>query len=167
MKKFFTTTVLGGVTVVAPIVILAFVFTWLYDAVAGFIKPLPDWAMSNIVNHAFVANIAVLGFILFLCFFIGFLVKTKLGKELHTLFEKLLKYAPFYRIIKETVSQFIGNKKSPFSSVAMVDLFGNGTLVTAFVTDETEIPFTKDKKLITIFIPTAPNPTSGLILSCS
>ena len=188
MRDFFKTTILGGLAVVAPIAILIFIFTWLYEAVAGLIKPLTDWAMANIINHAFVANIIVLMCICIVCFLIGFLVKTEVGKLLHTFIERVLKFAPFYNIIKETVSQFTRNKKSPFSSVAIVDLFGNGTFVTAFVTDKTSNIYTEliledysedkhnsssvhdrfvekefDATLITIFIPTAPNPTSGLI----
>ena len=60
-------------------------------------------------------------------------------------------------MIKETVSQFIGNKKSPFSSVALAQIFGNETLVTVFVTDE------HPDGSFTVFMPTGPNPTSGNI----
>ena len=65
--------------------------------------------------------------------------------------------APGYSIIKETVAQFIGNKKSPFSSAALVQIFGNETMVSAFVTDEHE------DGSYTVFVPTGPNPTSGNI----
>ena len=41
-----------------------------------------------------------------------------------------------YNLVKETVQQFLGAKKSPFSKVATVRLFGNETEMTAFVTDE-------------------------------
>ena len=58
---------------------------------------------------------------------------------------------------KETVVQFLGDKKSPFSSVALVQIFGNETLVSAFVTD------THDNGDYTVFVPTGPNPTSGNI----
>ena len=48
-------------------------------------------------------------------------------------------------------------KKSPFSSVALVQAFGNETLMTAFITD------THADGRQTVFLPTGPNPTSGLI----
>ena len=38
-------------------------------------------------------------------------------------------------MVKETVNQFFGRKQSPFSSVALVQIFQNETMVTAFVTD--------------------------------
>jgi uncharacterized membrane protein len=41
--------------------------------------------------------------------------------------------------------------------VALVQVFGNETPMTAFITD------THDDGRVTVFIPTGPNPTSGLI----
>ena len=53
--------------------------------------------------------------------------------------------------------QFIGRKQSPFSKVALVQLFENQTKATAFVTDE------HPDGSFTVFVPTGPNPTSGQI----
>ena len=89
---------------------------------------------------------------------IGAIVRTKFGKFLHTTLEqRLLKIAPGYNLIKETVLQILGSKKSPFSSVALVQIFGNDTMVTAFVTDE------HSDGSFSVFVPTGPNPTSGNI----
>ncbi len=60
-------------------------------------------------------------------------------------------------MIKETVNQFIGKKESPFSSVALVQIFQNETKVTAFITDR------HNDGTVTVFVPTGPNPTSGFI----
>ena len=77
---------------------------------------------------------------------------------MYLLFEsRIFLKIPGYSLIKETVSQFFGNKKSPFSSVALVQIFGNETLASAFITDEH-----KDGTR-TVFVPTGPNPTSGNI----
>ncbi|MFO7665525.1 MAG: DUF502 domain-containing protein, partial [Desulfobacterales bacterium] len=90
-------------------------------------------------------------------FIIGIIVKTKIGKFIHENLERrILKTAPGYSTIKEIVMQLIG-KKFPFSSVALVRLFQNDTLMTAFITD------THEDGSCTVFIPTAPNPTSGFV----
>jgi uncharacterized membrane protein len=60
-------------------------------------------------------------------------------------------------MVKETVNQFLGKKESPFSSVALVQIFENDTKVTGFITDR------HDNGTITVFVPTGPNPTSGFI----
>ena len=70
---------------------------------------------------------------------------------------KVLLKAPGYSLIKETVAQFVGNKKSPFSSVALAQLYGNETMASAFITDA------HDDGSFTVFVPTGPNPTSGNI----
>jgi len=93
-----------------------------------------------------------------MCFLVGIVVKTKLGTWFfHFIEEKILKVAPGYTLIKETILQFLGNKKPPFSSVALVQMYGNDTLFTAFITDS------HDDGSYTVFVPTGPNPTSGYI----
>jgi uncharacterized membrane protein len=44
-----------------------------------------------------------------------------------------------------------------FTSVALVNIFGTDTLVTAFITDE------HADGSYTVFVPTGPNPTSGFM----
>ena len=77
---------------------------------------------------------------------------------MHSILEsKIFLKAPGYMLIKETIFQFLGKSKPPFSSVALVQLFDNEVLATGFITDEHE------DGMCTVFIPTGPNPTSGLI----
>jgi len=47
--------------------------------------------------------------------------------------------------------------KNQFSRVALVQILNNETLVTGFITDESS------NGMKTVFIPTGPNPTSGMI----
>jgi len=108
--------------------------------------------IKEIVAYALVMAIIIMG-----CFIIGVFVKTRFGKYIHENLEnRILKIAPGYGTIKEIVMQLIG-KKFPFSSVALVRLFENDTLVTAFITDS------HPDGSYTIFAPTAPNPTSGFV----
>lgn len=73
-KNFFKTTILGGVIIILPTIIL-----------------------------------------------VGLFVRTRLGQMIYHSFERsLLSKAPGYRMVKETVNQFLRKKKSPFSSVALV-----------------------------------------------
>ena len=117
----------------------------------------------NFINLAYlqevVADLISVVFILLICFVVGMFVRTKLGGYIHTFFEKnLLKRIPSYGLLKETVSQFMSGRKALFSSVALVDIFGNDTLVTAFIADE------HSDGRCTVFIPTGPNPTSGFVV---
>lgn len=158
IKAVFMTSLLGGMVVILPIAILLFVFKWIFYLVTDIIQPLTNLVMTKSQIQEILADVLVIALILGTCFVVGIFVRTRLGTFIYNILEKrILKVAPGYSLIKETVIQFLGNKKSPFSSVALVQIFGNETLVSAFVTD------THEDGSCTVFVPTGPNPTSGNI----
>jgi uncharacterized membrane protein len=159
LKSFLKTSLLGGVVVILPIAILASVTLWLFNLVSGLIEPLTHLLIKDSQLNKYAAEFIVITLIISACFFVGVLVRTRLGGYLYRLIEhRILKLAPGYSMVKETVTQVFGNKsKSPFSSVAMAQIFCNDTLVTCFITDKHE------NGTCTVFVPTGPNPTSGLI----
>ncbi len=158
IRDFLKTSLLGGLVVILPVAILIFVFKWIFNLVTNMVQPLTDLVLERSQMQEILADILVIAVILTLCFVIGVFVRTRLGKWIfQTLENKILKIAPGYSLIKETVMQFIGSKKSPFSSVALVQIFANETLASAFVTD------THEDGSYTVFVPTGPNPTSGNI----
>jgi uncharacterized membrane protein len=166
-RAFLKTSLIGGFVVILPVAIIIFLFTWLFRLVTGLIEPLTNYAMKFMgisMYQRILADIMVISTIILACFVLGAFVRTKLGTYLHRVFEeKILKVAPGYNLIKETVMQFLGGKKAPFSSVAIVQLFGSETetYVSAFITD------THSDGSYTVFIPTGPNPTSGNICHVS
>lgn len=158
LRKFVQTAVIGGLTVVLPAGILVFIFVWIWGMVTAAIDPAvrklyPDTTQGS---GLIVAQIMVLSIFVIVCFVIGVIVKTAVGRFIHDVIDqRLLARIPGYSIIRETVLQFMGGRKSPFSTVALVNIFGNDILVTGFVTDE------HPDGSYTVFIPTGPNPTSG------
>ena len=155
-RGFVRTTVLGGIVVVLPVAILAAVFNWLFHFVTDLIQPLTDMVQGSLPEIA--ADGLVLAIILGSCFFIGLGIRTNFGRLMHNVLEKkLLMRFPGYSLVRETVMQFLGNKSMPFSRVVLARIFNNDTMVTAFVTDE------HPNGMITVFVPTGPNPTSGNI----
>jgi len=156
-KSFFKTSLIGGIVVILPAAIFLFVFKWLFGWITDIIQPLSDLILMRSHIKEIAADALVLIIIIIGCFIIGVVVKTKFGRFIHENLEnRILKIAPGYGTIKEIVMQLIG-KKFPFSSVALVRIFENDTLVTAFITDS------HPDGSYTIFAPTAPNPTSGFI----
>ena len=158
MKSLIKTSFLGGLTVILPVAILVFVFKWVFGVVARVIQPLTNLILIKSNLREIMADLLALVIIISVCFIIGVIVKTQIGRFIHTSLENsILKFAPGYSLIKETIMQFLGRKKTPFSSVALVQVFGNETMLTAFVTDE------HSDGSYTVFVPTGPNPTSGNI----
>lgn len=158
LNDFLKSTLVGGLLVILPLTILLFALTWVFGLIHKAIRPLTTLLVTNSRLQGLAADLIVIAVLIAACFAVGVFVRTRLGKWIYQLLEsKLLLKAPGYSLIKETVSQFVGKKKSPFSSVALVQIFGNETLASAFITDEHE------DGSYTVFIPTGPNPTSGNI----
>jgi uncharacterized membrane protein len=156
-KSFLKTSIIGGVVVILPLFIFILVFKWLFGWVTDIIQPLTDLLVTKSHMKEIIADFLVITIILISCFIIGVIIKTEFGKFIHEKLERrVLKIAPGYSTIKEIVMQVVG-KKFPFSSVALVRVFENDTLMTAFITDKHE------DGSCTVFIPTAPNPTSGFV----
>ncbi|MFP6874906.1 MAG: DUF502 domain-containing protein [Verrucomicrobiales bacterium] len=158
LKQFFISTIIGGLLVILPVALFLFIMSWVFGIIRAAIAPLTKALLERTALPDIVADAIVVVALILLCFMVGVVLRTRLGKWVYSLLEKkVLKKAPGYSIIKETVAQFIGNKKSPFSSSALVQIFGNDTMVSAFITDE------HSDGSYTVFVPTGPNPTSGNI----
>lgn len=163
VKYFIKRSIIGGLLVILPIVIFLIVIRWLFDFITSLIQPLTDVLIHSTGLHEFVSDMLVIILIVTLCFVLGTVVSTKAGRWLHNLFDKYLaRLAPGYRVIKDIVSQFLGDKsQSPFANgqFALVKLFGpnSETTVSAIVTSQHK------NGNYTVFMPTGPNPTSGNI----
>jgi len=164
LKRFVKTSLIGGLIVLLPVGILVAVFLWIFNFVKSLVQPLTNLLLastplsedSNV--QELLATVIVLVMLVAACFVIGVIVRTQVGRFIHGQLEnRILAIAPGYNLIKETVLQFLGNRPSPFSSVALARIFGNETMVTAFVTERHENGW------YSVFVPTGPNPTSGNI----
>ena len=100
---------------------------------------------------------------------IGWLSLSFLGKKLLNTFENLLKRIPILRTIYSAITQMTetftkseGNKKN----VVLVEYPRKGSWAVGFATKDNEGQISKktNKKLVNVFIPTTPNPTSGFLL---
>jgi uncharacterized membrane protein len=161
-KNFIVTTLIGGIAVVLPAALSAFLLKWLFKVVIGIIRPLTMlvFAKSNI--QVIFADTIVIAIILLACFAVGMIVKTRVGVFIQeSLDDYILKFVPGYSIIKETILQFMGKKKFPFSLVVLVRAFENDTLMTGFITDE------HPDGQCTVFVPTGPNVTTGFVFHLS
>ncbi|MEO1258209.1 MAG: DUF502 domain-containing protein [Bacteroidota bacterium] len=109
-------------------------------------------------TNELVIDLLAIAIVLVGCFFVGLLTRTRLGKGLFQELNKMLtNNIPFYGTIRETVQQFTGAKKMPFSQVVLIDPFGSGNQMIGFIADE------HPNGRYTTFVPTGPNPTNGFI----
>ena len=106
---------------------------------------------------------------LILITFIGWLSLSFIGKRLLIIFNNILKRIPILRTIYSAIGQMTetftktDNKKN---NVVLVEYPRKGSWAVGFATKENsgEISDKTKKKLINVFVPTTPNPTSGFLL---
>ena len=100
---------------------------------------------------------------------IGWLSLSFIGKRLLNIFNQILKKIPILRTIYSAIGQmtetFTKNEKQT-KNVVLVEYPRKGSWAVGFATKENEgeISEKTKKKLINVFVPTTPNPTSGFLL---
>ena len=100
---------------------------------------------------------------------VGGLSLSFLGKKILKLIDDLFKRIPLLRTIYSAISQMtetFSNKDNDKKSVVLVEYPRKGVWAVGFATREntTEMAKKTNQKLINVFIPTTPNPTSGFLL---
>ena len=105
----------------------------------------------------------------FLITFIGWLSLSFLGKKILNLIEYVLKKIPILRTIYSAIVQmtesFTKSDKEK-KNVVLVEYPRKGSWAVGFATKDNsgEISNKTNKKLVNVFVPTTPNPTSGFLL---
>ena len=106
---------------------------------------------------------------IFLITLIGWLSLSFLGKKLLNLFDNILKKIPILRTIYPAIGQMIETftkSEKGKKNVVLVEYPRKGSWAVGFATKKNsgEISEKTNKKLINVFVPTTPNPTSGFLL---
>lgn len=100
---------------------------------------------------------------------VGVLAQYYIGKRMIEWLDTLMMNVPllnkFYGAIKQVNEAFSGNKNS-FKTVVLVEFPGPGSYSVGFITNEEqgEVQKNSGKNLVSVFIPTTPNPTSGFLI---
>jgi uncharacterized membrane protein len=139
--------------------LIVFLFRWVINVIGRNLGPLVETIIQNPDPnpfYRFLLYVLAVAAILLIFFAIGLIVQTRLSFFMNRFEDKYLLKIPGYKLAKETVQQFFGKNRSFFREVVLVDIFDTGTLMTGFITDD-------QGEIITVFVPTGPNPTSGNI----
>lgn len=159
LRRFFRTTLIGGIVALAPLTLIILLFRWVINLIGRILTPVVDKILQDPdPDPIFKFSLYVITFVVILLFFfvIGIIVRTRLAVFLNKAEDLYLVKIPGYKLVKETVQQFFGKHRSFFREVVLVDIYNSGTLMTGFITDD-------QGEIITVFVPTGPNPTSGNI----
>lgn len=157
-KPFFIETLLNGLFLVLPTIILLFLLSLIFKFVFNLVSPISALLDKNADEHPFLINLLALLILIVFIFTIGLIMRSARSKKSFQSFEsRYLLRIPLYSTLQETIAQFTGLKKMPFSQVVLVDAFNTGVLLTGFITEDAA------EGMYTVFVPTAPNPMNGNI----
>ncbi|UCB42103.1 MAG: DUF502 domain-containing protein [Dehalococcoidales bacterium] len=149
-----------GFIVALPLGLTVWILIWIFMWVDGFLQPY-------LIEPIFNKEIPGVGFAItiVLIFIIGIIVSNILGRRLLRYGESLLNRVPIaqylYNGIRQIVQAFAAPDKTGFMQVVLVEFPRRGTRTLGFITNETSDE--SGRKLLNIFIPTSPNPTSGFL----
>ena len=167
IKNYFFT----GVIVAAPVAITVYMsyhlVIWINEVTKRLIPQ--QWKIGDFVPYA----VPGLGLVLLLAVFllIGMLTTGYVGKFFVRLGEKVIRKMPvissIYSLLKQIFETFLSQKSRSFNEVVMVEYPRKGLWSIAFVSNRNtggEIAEKVGEKILSIFVPTTPNPTSGFLI---
>jgi len=166
------TNFLTGLVVVAPIGMTL----WLIWTITGQIDSwvLPFIPTTFTLKPYIGIDLRGLGVIIFLIFtfIVGWLTKGIMGKSLLKLGEDLVDRMPVVRSIynglKQLAETIFAQSETSFDKVCIIEYPRRGIYAIAFISTTTKgevnqkIP--ENEQMISVFLPTTPNPTSGFLL---
>ena len=154
--------ILRGLFAIIPIGLSLFAVRFFYVAV--------DQKVMGAVHHFTGFNIPGFGFLLLLVFlyFLGLGASNVLGKQLLGAVERITDRIPIvkttYQVGKQVASAFSLPEKQVFKKAVLVDYLKPGIWTVGFVTGAIIDRKNKDDRLLKVFVPTPPNPTSGTMV---
>ena len=161
---------LAGVLVTAPFAITLYVAWALIDFVDTRIKPLipPQYNPETYLPFG-VPGIGLI-FLIVALTLIGYLTAGLLGRFFVRWGERLLARMPFVRSVysaaKQIVETVLSQKSTAFRQVVLIEYPRKGVWTMAFLVGDT-VDLVQDQvgePLVTVMVPTTPNPTSGFLL---
>ncbi len=161
LRNYFIT----GVVVLIPIGFTLYLSKILISLSS---KILPENINPNNYLPFAIPGVEIIISIIFITI-VGGLSLSFLGKKILKLIDDLFKRIPFLRTIYSAILQMtetFSNKENDKKSVVLVEYPRKGVWAVGFATKEnlTEMADKTNKKLLNVFIPTTPNPTSGFLL---
>lgn len=163
MKRYLLTGLVIVIPVVITVYIFYYIFTWINSIIEGIASEFLYRYLPEIPGLTIIISLAII-------LAIGIFASVSVGKSALEYIDKWMSKIPLvselYFTIKQA-SETILIQKEGFKRAVVVEYPRKGVFALGFVTGESyrEIKESADdNKLINIFIPTSPNPTSGYLV---
>jgi uncharacterized membrane protein len=153
------TIIIAGLVVVVPIGLTVWIMVWIFEGIENLIQPL----VIGIFGRTYPG--VGFGVTIVLILIVGVIMTNVVGRRAVHWGEAMLGKVPvirrIYVALKEISQSFSDPAANGFMHVVLVDFPYKGMKAIGFITNEETDK--SGRKLITVFIPNAPNPTSGFV----
>ncbi len=174
------TSFLTGIVVIAPVALTLWLIWSVIGWFDGFVLPFvpdayrPEQILNTIFGYDLKLNIRGVGVVVFLIFatLVGWLAKGLIGRSFIKYAENLVNRMPvvrsFYSGIKQIAETVFAQQERSFEKACMIEYPRKGIWAIGFIstTAKGEIAERNSSKgpMVSVFVPTTPNPTSGFLL---
>lgn len=168
---------LTGLAVVLPAVISIGALLWIFGTVAIFTDTLLFFLPRELTHHKngegpmfWYWSLAAFALAILLICIVGILARNYFGKKIIEWVEAALMRIPLlnkiYGATRQVNDALTSGNKNSFKTVVLVEFPHPGSYSMGFLTSEgqSEAQVKLNEKLVCVFIPTTPNPTSGFLL---
>ena len=174
LKKILKDYFLTGLIVIIPGYISVIIIVALIKKMDGIINLLPPKYHPDTYLPFHIPGLGVIVTI-FLIFLVGVIFANIIGKTiLKFLEDKFVTKIPFistiYKSAKNIIETIFSDKSQSFKEVVLVEYPRKGCFALAFITSyldnrsEIKTKINSRERILSIFLPTTPNPTSGFLL---
>ena len=155
---------LRGLLTLLPIIATVYLLYSLF----GFLDKFLGGYISLLIGRTVPGIGIIAGFIII--FIMGSVVSNVIGQRFLDFAERMIRRIPIvprvYFALKQIVDAFTLQGKHVFNKVVLIEYPRKGLYVVGFLTGECkgEVQVKTDAKLMNVFVPTTPNPTSGMLI---
>jgi len=173
LKRRLRNIFITGILITVPVAFTLFILNFLLKLLDDLVVPwFTKWLIQIGTPIPEDFHLPGLGLILIvlIIFVIGIITKSFLGAKLVQLGEKIVDRIPIVRSIytgvKQVVTTIAHADTKAFRKVVLVEFPRKGIYSVGFITGYTEgeVQELTDAKLVNVFVPTTPNPTSGFLV---
>lgn len=163
---------LTGLVIAAPISITIYITWWFVSLIDNWVKPLVPAAYNPETYLPFTVPGVGLVFALFGLTFLGAITANLFGRTIVAYGEELLDRMPVvrnvYKALKQIFETALSQSSTSFRQVGLIEYPRKGLYALVFISTETKGEVADKSghtdKMLSVFLPTTPNPTSGYLL---
>jgi uncharacterized membrane protein len=167
----------AGLAIVLPAVISIAVLRWLFGTVANITDTLLIFLPTKLTHHDagngpmyWYWSLVALVLAIFLIGTVGLLARNYFGRKIIEWVDLALLRVPLlnkiYGATKQVNDAFSSSNKTAFRTVVLVEFPHPGVYSIGFITSDQqeEVQARTGQKVVCVFVPATPNPTSGFLL---